>query len=141
MVMKAVIAFWLIGATDGHAKNFSIHLAPGGRFSATPLYDVLSAEPSLAAHQVGRRQMRLAMAIGDRRRYRIDEIAPRHFVQTAVRAGYDEPSTREILAEVLATAEPAFERAVAAMPPDTPAALTDPISQAIRERTGRIGLM
>jgi serine/threonine-protein kinase HipA len=81
------------------------------------------------------------MAIGDRRRYRIDEIAPRHFVQTAVRAGYDEPSTREILAEVQATAEPAFERAVAAMPPDTPAALTDPIGQAIRERTERIGLM
>ena len=77
MVMKAVIAFWLIGATDGHAKNFSIHLGPGGRFSASPLCDVPSAEPSLAAHQVNRRQMRLAMAIGDKRRYRLDEIAPR----------------------------------------------------------------
>lgn len=141
MVMKAVIAFWLIGATDGHAKNFSIHLGPGGRFSATPLYDVLSAEPSLAAHQVNRRQMRLAMAIGDKRRYRLDEIAPRHFLQTAVRAGYDEPSTREIMAEVRATAEAAFGRAVQAMPTDTPAVLTDPIGTAIRERAGRIDLL
>lgn len=141
MVMKALIVFWLIGASDGHAKNFSIHLGPGGRFSATPLYDVLSAEPSLAAHQMNRRQVRLAMAIGDRRRYRLDEIAPRHFLQTAVRAGYDELSTREILAEVRATAEAAFERAAQAMPADTPAVLTDPIGAAIRERAGRIDLL
>ncbi|MBB6505727.1 serine/threonine-protein kinase HipA [Sphingomonas endophytica] len=138
MVMKAVIAFWLLGATDGHAKNFSIHLGPGGRFTATPLYDVLSAEPSLAAHQIKRRQMRLAMAIGDRRRYRIDEIAPRHFLQTAVRAGYDEASTRAILAEIGETAAAAFDRAVQAMPAGTPAALVDPIGAAIRDRAARI---
>ncbi|VXD00215.1 type II toxin-antitoxin system HipA family toxin [Sphingomonas sp. 8AM] len=138
MVMKAVVAFWLLGATDGHAKNFSIHLGPGGRFAATPLYDVLSAEPSLAAHQINRRQMRLAMAIGDRRRYRIDEIAPRHFLQTAVRAGYDEASTRALLAELRTTAATAFDRAVETMPADTPAALVDPIGAAIRTRAGRI---
>jgi serine/threonine-protein kinase HipA len=39
-VLKALVVFWLLGATDGHAKNFSIFLGPGGRFSATPLYDV-----------------------------------------------------------------------------------------------------
>lgn len=134
MLMKTIIAFWLIGATDGHAKNFSIFLLPGGRFSATPLYDVLSAEPSLAAHQINRRQMRLAMAIGDRRRYRLDEIAPRHFLQTAVRAGYDMQATSEILEELRSTAESAFEAAVSAMPRDTPAALIDPIGVAIRRR-------
>jgi serine/threonine-protein kinase HipA len=140
-LMKTLIAFWLLGATDGHAKNFSIFLSPGGRFAATPIYDVLSAEPSLAAHQVDRRQMRLAMAIGDRRRYRLDEIAPRHFLQTAVRAGYDEESTREILHELRATAEPAFEAAVAAMPEGTPAALVEPIGAAIRQRVGLIDLL
>lgn len=70
----------------------------------------------------------------------MDEIAPRHFLQTAVRAGYDEISTREILAEMRATAEAAFERAAQAMP-DTPAVLTDPIGTAIRERAGRIDLL
>ena len=29
-LLKAQIFFWLIGATDGHAKNFSIFLGPGG---------------------------------------------------------------------------------------------------------------
>jgi len=48
---KAQILFWLIGATDGHAKNFSIFLAPGGRYRLTPFYDVLTAQPSLDAHQ------------------------------------------------------------------------------------------
>lgn len=141
MLMKAIIAYWLIGATDGHAKNFSIFLSSGGRFAATPLYDVISAEPSLAAHQVNRRQMRLAMAIGDKRRYRLDEIAPRHFLQTAVRAGYDEESTRKILQEMRASAEPAFEAAVAAMPEDVPARLLDPIGAAIRRRVGTIDLL
>lgn len=141
MVMKTIMAFWLIGATDGHAKNFSVFLSPGGRFSATPLYDVLSAEPSLAAYQVNRRQMRLAMAIGDKRRYRIDEIAPRHFLQTAVRAGYDTESTREILHELRGAAEQAFETAVAAMPPGTPIALVEPIGNAIRQRIAAIDLL
>lgn len=30
--LKANIVFWLLGATDGHAKNFSLVLRPGGRF-------------------------------------------------------------------------------------------------------------
>ncbi len=141
MVMKTIIAFWLIGVTDGHAKNFIVFLSPGGRFSATPLYDVLSAEPSLAAHQVNRRQMRLAMAIGDKRRYRLDEIAPRHFLQTAVRAGYDTESTREILHELRGCAEQAFETAVAAMPRGTPIALVEPIGNAIRQRIAAIDLL
>jgi serine/threonine-protein kinase HipA len=53
----------LIGATDGHAKNFSIFLGPLGRFRLTPLYDILSAQPSLAASQIHKKQMRLAMIV------------------------------------------------------------------------------
>lgn len=44
--MRANIIFWLLGATGGHAKNFSIFLTPGGRFRMTLLHDVLSAQPS-----------------------------------------------------------------------------------------------
>jgi hypothetical protein len=36
--LKAVIVFWLLGATEGHAKNFSVFLSPGGRYRMTPLY-------------------------------------------------------------------------------------------------------
>jgi len=41
----AQLAFWLLAATDGHAKNVSIFHRAGGAFGMTPLYDVLSAWP------------------------------------------------------------------------------------------------
>ncbi|MGK6355677.1 type II toxin-antitoxin system HipA family toxin [Sphingomonas sp. DT-207] len=139
--MKTMIAFWMIGATDGHAKNFSIFLAPGGRFNATPLYDVLSVEPSLAAHQVNRTQVRLAMAIGDRRRYRVFDIFPRHFLQSAALNHYDEREILAIFDELQAEGEAALERAAAAMPAGTPDAVIGPIAQAFRHRLKAIELL
>lgn len=139
--MKTMIAFWLIGATDGHAKNFSIFLTPGGRFTTTPLYDVLSVDPSLAAHQINQKQMRLAMAIGDKRRYRIAEIAPRHFVQSAIRAEYDVREMMAIFDELRREGEAALERAVAAMPTGTSDAVTGPIGDAFRSRLRKIDLL
>jgi serine/threonine protein kinase HipA of HipAB toxin-antitoxin module len=59
-VFKAQIVFWLLGATDGHAKNFSIWLAPGGRFRLAPLYDIVSTQPSVDAGQLSHNQMKTA---------------------------------------------------------------------------------
>jgi serine/threonine-protein kinase HipA len=84
-LIKALVVFWLMGATDGHAKNFSIRLAPGGRFRLAPLYDILSAEPSFAAGQIQRNRMKLALAVGDNRHYVIGTVMPRHFIQTAAK--------------------------------------------------------
>ena len=72
LFLKAQIVFWLLGATDGHAKNFSIFLLPGGRFRMTPLYDVMSAQPNVDAGEIPRNRMKLAMAVGDNRHYAID---------------------------------------------------------------------
>lgn len=98
--LKAQILFWLIGATDGHAKNFSIFLGPEGRFRMTPLYDVLTAQPSLDAHQLHEKQMKLAMFVGDKRHYVIDYIKGRHFIQTADRAGLSTAIAVEALNEI-----------------------------------------
>ena len=91
--MKAQIVFWLLGAIDGHAKNFSIFITPGG-YRLTPLYDVMSAAPypQLSDHKV-----KLAMAVGDNRHYRLKEIQPRHFYQTARKAGLRDEDVDEIL--------------------------------------------
>lgn len=53
----------------------------------TPLYDVISAQPSADAGQIQRNKMKLAMAVGDKRHYVVDTVMPRHFLQTAARAG------------------------------------------------------
>ena len=64
--LKANIFFWLLGATDGHAKNFSVFLHPGGRFQLAPFYDVISAQPSVDSKQVLWKHFRLAMSFGDK---------------------------------------------------------------------------
>lgn len=98
--LKAQILYWLIGATDGHAKNFSLFLGPSGRFNLTPLYDVLTAQPSLEARQIIKKQMKLAMSVGDNRHYTIDYIQGRHFTQTTKRAGLSRMIVREALEEI-----------------------------------------
>ena len=60
--MKTVFLFWLLGAIDGHAKNFSIFLKPGGRFQLTPVYDVISAYPIAAKREIEYHDLKMAMA-------------------------------------------------------------------------------
>jgi serine/threonine-protein kinase HipA len=120
LFLKAQIIFWLIGATDGHAKNFSLYLAPGGRFSMAPLYDVLSAQPNMDAGQIRRNQMKLALSVGDNRHYIMEQIMPRHFYQTAKRCGIAESMITGILTELLEAMPEALGKTSAAMPAGFP---------------------
>ncbi len=106
--LKAQIIFWLIGATDGHAKNFSVLLGAGGQFRLAPFYDVLTAQPSVEAKQIHHTELKLAMFVGKNRHYVIDRISGRHFIQSAERAGVPAVIVREALDEVSAAAPSAF---------------------------------
>jgi serine/threonine-protein kinase HipA len=87
MFFKAVLAFWLLGATDGHAKNFSVRLSSGGRFRLTPLYDIVSTQPGRDANHIRQNQFKLAISVGNNRHYIVDQIQARHFHQTADACG------------------------------------------------------
>lgn len=115
---KSQILFWLIGATDGHAKNFSIFLEPGGRFSLTPFYDVLSAQPAADRGHIAPPKFRLAMSAGTNRHYRLSEVMGRHFVQTGKAAGLSTDLMRRAISELLDQAADAVSEARAAMPAD-----------------------
>jgi len=83
-------AFWLLAATDGHAKNFSIQHRRGGRFGLTPLYDVLSAWPIIGngPNQLSFQRAKLAMGVrADNMHYRLRDIQPRHWRRLASSAG------------------------------------------------------
>lgn len=125
--LKAQILFWLIGATDGHAKNFSIFLGQRGSFRLTPIYDVLSAQPSLDAHQIHEKQMKLAMFVGDNRHYAMEYIHGRHFVQTAERAGLPGAIAREALTEVAQETNSALEAIEGQLPPGFPEAIHESV--------------
>lgn len=118
--MKAQIVFWMMGATDGHAKNFSLFLNSGGRFQMPPLYDIISTQPNLDNNEMQRREFKLAMAVGKRRNYAIFRIGPRHFEQSAhaVEMAIREiQNIREVLRDELKTA---LERTINAMPDSFP---------------------
>jgi serine/threonine-protein kinase HipA len=133
-LLKASVVFWLLGATDGHAKNFSLFLRPGGRFRMTPLYDVLSAQPAVDAGQLRRNRFRLAMAVGGRRHYTIDSIAPRHFVQTALGVGIGASIVEGILGELADTVPRALDDTLSRLPEGFPAGLAASVRDAVRTR-------
>jgi serine/threonine-protein kinase HipA len=132
--LKAQVLFWLIGATDGHAKNFSIYLGRGGRFRLTPVYDVLTAQPSLVTRQIERKQMKLAMFVGDSRHYRLDEIKGRHFVQTTERAGLPGSLAKEVLEEVAKAADAAITTVETQLPRDFPDYIHSAVKAGLADR-------
>ena len=136
--LKATILFWLIGATDGHAKNFSIALMPGGRFTMTPLYDVLTVQPSLDAGQLQIKDMKLAMRAGKSRHYKASEIQGRHFVETGLTAGFSREQVANIFTDIHTRAEQAFATALAHMPAGFSGALFDSVRRGFEQRIPRL---
>lgn len=80
---QAQVLFWMLRATDGHAKNFSISLRPGGTYELAPLYDVLSAYPVIGkgANQLSPFKARMAMAVRSVRTLIPDEF-PEHVAES-----------------------------------------------------------
>lgn len=135
--MRANIIFWLLGATDGHAKNFSIFLNPTG-FRLTPLYDVLSSQPSLDTNQIQRKQFKLAMSFGKNRHYLIHQVLPRHFMQTAEQAGISLKSVAATIEELRDTAAESVSNVIGGLGNSVPQSVLDPIQKGIVERIERL---
>ena len=95
---KAQLLFWMLCATDGHAKNFSLFLRPRGRYQLTPLYDVLSAYPVLGEGpgKMSPFKAKMAMAVRSKNaHWKMRDILRRHWVALGTRHGVlDEAGTR-----------------------------------------------
>ncbi|MHB1200882.1 MAG: type II toxin-antitoxin system HipA family toxin [Polaromonas sp.] len=113
----AQLAFWLMAATDGHAKNFSIFLERGGGFHMTPLYDVLSAWPIIGSgpNQVSPRRARLSMALrGKNTHYPLHEIHTSHWLALARQSGV--PGAFDQMVALVLQVPDALERVAAQLP-------------------------
>lgn len=94
---RAQVLFWMLRATDGHAKNFSIFLRPGGTYELTPLYDVLSAYPVIGtgANQLLPFKARMAMAVRSKNTYwDMRDIVRRDWVALGAEYGVVAPDGR-----------------------------------------------
>lgn len=137
-VLKSQLIFWLIGATDGHAKNFSIFLRPGGRFALTPFYDVLSTQPAFDAKRIPHKGFTVAMSAGAHTHYKILDIQGRHFIETARAGGLGPITIRQVFEEVLTAAPGAADAALQKMPPGFPEAIHASVAGAIQNRLPRL---
>ena len=138
--LQAQILFWILGATDGHAKNFSIFLSSNGGYRLTPIYDVLSAQPCADAGQIRKNQMKLAMAVGDGRHYVIHTIALRPFVQTAKSVGISEDFVLEIRNDLLNKIPQALEAVFDCLPKSFPLDIAKSISNGVKSRLGLLAI-
>ncbi|OWQ93801.1 toxin HipA [Roseateles aquatilis] len=119
---SAQFVFWLLAATDGHSKNFSIQHLRGGRYAMTPLYDVLSVWPiiGIGSNQIAYKQAKLAMGIKSRNMHdRLSEIHARHWLGLARQAGGDTWARMIDMARRIPEAFDAVERLLPAGFPET----------------------
>lgn len=136
--MKSIFIFWLLGAIDGHAKNFSVFLHSGGRFQLTPLYDVLSAHPFVAKHQLEYRDLTMAMALhGSNTHYKLHEIMPRHWDNEAKRASFPEIEMEAIIDNVIGQLDTIVSKVATGLPEDFPKHIATPIFEGMRKHAER----
>jgi serine/threonine-protein kinase HipA len=134
----AQLAFWLLAATDGHGKNFSIHNRAGGAYGMTPLYDVLSAWPIIGhgKNQLPLEKAKLAMALrGKRAHYRLNEIGARHWQELAQRAGV--PGLWQRMQALAESAVQAIDRVEAKLVAGFPERVYSSIRAGIRSQARR----
>lgn len=132
------LAFFLLAATDGHAKNYSIYLHPGDRYEMTPLYDILSMWPYYGDgnNQFKRRKAGLAMAIRSKNvHYLFHTIEARHWHALAMKNGG--PGVWEAMLAMAERVEPALADVEAQLPVDFPGRTWDRVAAGMRTEMRR----
>ncbi|HIJ87443.1 MAG TPA: type II toxin-antitoxin system HipA family toxin [Desulfuromonadales bacterium] len=140
LFMKTQLLFWLLGAIDGHAKNFSIYLLPRGAYRLTPLYDVMSAWPIVARKELHQKQMKMAMSVdGKNKHYFWGEIIRRHWSCVSRKARFPDEEFDSIIQELADSMEDVIARVVASLPAGFPSAIVEPLVNGMRAAKARLG--
>ena len=137
--MTAQVLFWMLGAIDGHAKNFSIFLRPGSRFHLTPLYDVISVYPLVMAGQISMYKVKMAMAVsGKNRHYRWNDITGRHWLDTAKKCRFPVDEMKQIIEKCCDMAQKSIDLTGTALPSGFPGQISEAIFSGIQQARERL---
>jgi serine/threonine-protein kinase HipA len=142
-LLTVQLLFWMLGAPDGHAKNFSIAWLPMGRYRLTPIYDVMSIWPveGNGPNQFSKHEAKLAMAlIGKRKHYPFKTVQRRHFNAMAQKCHYG-PDAENLIERVLAATPGVIERVGARLPSHFPAAVSGRILEGLARSAKALGAM
>ena len=141
---KAQLLFWILCAPDGHAKNFSLFLRPGGRYQLTPLYDVLSAYPVIGEgpSKFSPLKVKMAMAIRSKNtHWKMRDILRRHWVALGARHGVLDESARPVehlVDEIVARIPDVVSKVSTQLPDGFPARLADSIFEGMQDAATRL---
>ena len=130
------LAFWMLAATDGHAKNFSIFLERGDAYVSTPFYDVISMWPIIGKEHADlyRGKVKMAMALRSKNaHYVMDGILPRHWEAKADATGI--PHMRKSMLLMAHGVEAAIATVAAKLPKEFPARIWDAITDGLRSQS------
>ncbi|MFB9998068.1 type II toxin-antitoxin system HipA family toxin [Providencia rustigianii] len=138
--MKSQVLFWLLAATDGHAKNFSLFIESEGRYRLTPFYDILSMYPSYGGRGIHPRDAKLAMGLKGKKgiKYEIEQIFPRHFFATAKAVGFARAEMEKILIEFDEKMDSVIKKVREQLPLDFPEHIANSILSGLHHKAERL---
>ena len=113
---RAIMLNWILGATDSHAKNFSLLIGPAGQVRLAPLYDIASFLP----YSENRTRLKLSNRVGGK--YRLHDIGRPEWERFRTENGLDWDTAsacrelgrkvREALPEMAAAQQDAGDRRI-----------------------------
>ena len=133
---KTQLIFWVLAATDGHGKNFSIAHLARGRYRATPIYDVLSAHPVIGKgkNQIPPQKAKLAMAVrGSTNYYLIEKIQRRHWIVQAQQVGLGAAAAEQLIEEIIESTETVIADVSRLLPDNFPMDLAEAIFSGMKK--------
>lgn len=141
----AQLLFWMLSATDGHAKNFSLFLRPQGAFEMAPLYDVLSVYPMLGEGpgKLSVHRARMAMAVRSKNaHWQVNKILLRHWQAVGARYGIVSPrgfGVDDLIEKAVQHTPAAVQLVQTQLPQGFPMEVAEPIFNGLLDAAQRLG--
>lgn len=135
--MLCQLAFWLMAATDGHAKNYSLFLNRNGHLM-TPLYDVISAWPIIGTgpDKIAIQKTKMAMALRGKNVHReLDHIKTRHWKILADQSGLK--GAFDSMVDLVERVPDALSQVESALPRSFPDVVLNAIVEGVKRQRDR----
>ncbi|ASW00714.1 type II toxin-antitoxin system HipA family toxin [Paraburkholderia aromaticivorans] len=142
-LLASQVLFWMLAAPDGHAKNFSIRLLPGGHYRLTPLYDVMSIWPveGSGPNQWSWFKARLAMGMWSRSKHdAFRDVQRRHFNTMALKCSYG-ANAEPLIQRLIEQTPGVIERVSAELPERFPAKIAERIFKGLTSSAAKLATM
>lgn len=139
--MRTQLAFFLLAAIDGHAKNFSFEIQLGGRFCLSPIYDVISVYPLLGGRGWHEKDLRMAMSLRSSKqgkKWHWHNISAKHYLETAKYIGFSLEKMANIIEDSRHQITNAIDSVGNNLPADIDEQVRDQIFAGIRKACNKL---